>query len=204
MQTSLPDLPFTNYGKAELRPSGTHSIPKSTPRTYPKTDLKTLTPWTSFPNDIHQAIQSATTRTNLPPTPFVIKVSTTTRSVENEERIRTHATVALHEAVEKVLEMLGVNGWFALPGGGNVAIVGDPDFSWIMSPPQPHPRVIVRVPVTTCVTCCLLAVKPRWCRLSTKLGGRRIWSMLSLLLMALLVIPSANSPCTLSNKYTDI
>jgi hypothetical protein len=35
--------------------------------------------------------------------------------------------------VEKVLEKLGVNGWFALPGGGNAAIVGDPDFSWIMN-----------------------------------------------------------------------
>jgi hypothetical protein len=71
--------------------------------------------------------------------------------VENEEKIRTHATVALHEAVEKVLAKLGVNGWFALPGGGNVAMVGDPDFSWIMSTRQPHPKVIVRLSVTTCV-----------------------------------------------------
>jgi len=89
--------------------------------------------------------------------------------VESEEKIRTHATVALHEAVEKVLEKLGMNGWFALPGG-NVGIVGDPDFSWIMSNTQPHPKVIVRLSVTTCV----LVVKPRWCRLSIKLGGRRI------------------------------
>jgi hypothetical protein len=168
MQTSLPDLPFTNYGKAELRP--THSTSKSTPRTYPRTDLHTLTPWTSFPNDIHQAIQSATARAHLPSTPFAIEVSTSTRSVENEESIRTHATVALHEAVEKVLERLGVNGWFAMPGGGNVAMVGDPDFSWIMSHTQPHPKVIVRLSVTTCV----LVVKPHWCRLSIKLGGRRI------------------------------
>lgn len=56
MQTSLPDLPFTNYGKAELRLFGTHSSAKATPRTYPRTDLKTLTLWTSFPNDIHQTI----------------------------------------------------------------------------------------------------------------------------------------------------
>ena len=67
------------------------------------------------------------------------------------EKIRTHATVALHEAVEKVLAKLGVNGWFALPGGGNVAIVGDPDFSWITSTRQLHPKVIVRLSVTTCV-----------------------------------------------------
>jgi hypothetical protein len=54
-----------------------------------RTDLKTLTPWTSFPNDIHQAIQSATTRARLPSTPFTIEVSTKTRFVENEERVRT-------------------------------------------------------------------------------------------------------------------
>ena len=90
--------------------------------------------------------------------------------MENEEKIRTHATVVLHEAVEKVLGRLEVNGWFALPGGGNIAIVGDPDFSWITSSNQPHPKVIVRLSVTTCV----LVVKPHWHRLSIKLGGRRI------------------------------
>ena len=72
MQTGLPDLPFTNYGKAELRHFGTHSTPKATPRTYPETDLKTLTLWTFFPNDIHQAIQSATVRAHLFSNPFPI------------------------------------------------------------------------------------------------------------------------------------
>jgi len=36
MQTSLPDLPFTNYGNAELDPSATYSASKETlwnPRT---------------------------------------------------------------------------------------------------------------------------------------------------------------------------
>jgi hypothetical protein len=79
--------------------------------------------------------------------------------VENEEKIRTHPTVALHEAFEQVLKMLGVNGWFALPGSGNIAIVGDPNFLWIMSPTQLHPKVIVRVPVTSCIlVVCLLLV----------------------------------------------
>lgn len=32
--------------------------------------------------------------------------------MENEDRIRTHATAALHEKVEQVLGMLGVDGWF--------------------------------------------------------------------------------------------
>ena len=48
----------------------------------------------------------------------------------DKDKICTHATVALHEGVEQVLEMLGVNGWFAPSGGGNTAIVGDPDFSY--------------------------------------------------------------------------
>ena len=54
MQTILPDLPFTNYGDAVLDGSGIHSAAESSSRTYPRTDLRTLTPWTSFPNDIHQ------------------------------------------------------------------------------------------------------------------------------------------------------
>jgi hypothetical protein len=200
MQTSLPDLPFTNYGKAELCPSGTHSTAKSTRRTYPRTDLNALKPWTSFPNDIHQAIQSATAHATLNSTPFPIDVWTKTSIVTNEEDLRAHARFALHAPVQEVLEMLGVNGRFDSPGGGNVAIVGDPDFSWIMSSTQPHPKAIVRIPVTTC----LLVVKPRWCRSNTKLGGRWIWSMLSLLLMALVVTPAANNPSTLSNRSTDI
>jgi len=71
--------------------------------------------------------------------------------VANEEKIRAHATYALHTPVQDVLEKLGVNGDFALLGGGNVAVVGDPDFSWITRPTRSHPKVIVRVPVTTCL-----------------------------------------------------
>ena len=153
MQTSLPELPFTNYGKAELRPSATHSTAKSTPRTYPRTDLQTFTPWTSFPSDIHKAIQSATACADLSSTPFHIDARTKTSFVENEEDLRAHARFALHELVEMVLEKLGVKGWFTVPGSGNVAIVGAPDFSWIMSPTQPHPKVIVCVPVTTYACC---------------------------------------------------
>lgn len=33
------------------------------------------------------------------------------------------------------LQIFGVKGHFALPGG-NAAIVGDPNFSWVMSPAQ--------------------------------------------------------------------
>jgi len=157
LETSLPDLPFTNYGKAEFRPSGTHSTAKSTPPL--RTDLNTLTPWTSFPTDIHQAIQSATARVALNSTPFHVAAWTKSKFVKNEEDLRAYARFALHEPVQEVLERLGVNGQFHSPGGGNLSIVGAPDFSWIRHPTQLHPKVVVRVPTTTC----LLVVKPRWC-----------------------------------------
>lgn len=152
MQTSLPDLPFT-YGRAEIDPSGVHSAAKSTPRTYPRTDLTTLIPWTSFPNDIHQAVQSATTDARLSSTPFNIQFLTSGVFVENEEKIRAHAIYALHEPVQAVLRRLEVNGSFILPDSGYVGIVGDPDFSWITrgrgrgtrtySQTQSHPKLIV-------------------------------------------------------------
>jgi hypothetical protein len=165
---NLPDLPFTNYGNAKLKAFGTRSAAKSGPLMYPRTDLKTLTHWASFPTEIHQAIQSATTRTNLPTT-FTVEASTKTRFVANEEKLRAHSMGALHDPVEEVLNMLEVEGGFDFSGSGNAVIVGDPDFSWVTSASQPYPKVIVRVSVTTCVL-----VKPRWCRLSTKLGGWRI------------------------------
>jgi len=131
--------------------------------------------------------------------PITIKVSTKTRFLENEERICVHAVVTLQEPVEVVLEILGVSRRFAL-SGWNVAIVGDPDFSWVMSSTQLHPKVIVHLLVTTCV----LVVKPCWCRLSTKLGGQQFWCMLLRLLMALIMTLSANNPWKLFNRSMDI
>ncbi|KAH9978169.1 hypothetical protein BGW80DRAFT_1435771 [Lactifluus volemus] len=141
MKTSLPDLPFTNYAKAELNPFA-HSSAKSGARTYPRTDLKTFAHWASFPEDIHRAVQSATTRANLPSIPFTVEAPTKTTFVENEEKLRAHAVFALHNPVEEVLDKLGVKGMFTMPGGGNAAIVGDPDFSWVTNTQQ-HPKVII-------------------------------------------------------------
>jgi hypothetical protein len=102
---------------------------------------------------------------------FTVEASTKTRFVANEEKLCAHAMGALHDPVEEVLNMLEVEGEFDFPGGGNAAIIGDPDFSWVTSATQLHPKVIVRVPLTTCV----LVVKSRGCcRLSTKLGGWQI------------------------------
>lgn len=142
MQTSLPNLPFANFGQAVLNP-GFRSSAKTHPQTYPRTDLTTLCPWTSFPNDIHQVIQSATDHANLSSAPFTVGVTPKTRSVKTEEKIRAHAMGELHELVEEVVNMLGVMGCFDEPGGGNGSIIGDPDFSWVMGAAQPHPKLVV-------------------------------------------------------------
>ena len=148
MQTSLPNLPFTNFGQAVLNP-GYHSSSKTHPRTYPRTDLTTLCPWTSFPNDIHQVIQSATNRANLSSAPFTVGLPPKTRSVRSEEKVRAHAMSGLHELVEEVVNMLGVVGSFEEPGTGNASIIGDPDFSWVMGTTQPHPKLVVGVSTTS-------------------------------------------------------
>jgi hypothetical protein len=42
--------------------------------------------------------------------------------------------VQLHNLVEGVLDILGIDGRFALSGTGNNQIVGSPDFSWLRNP----------------------------------------------------------------------
>ena len=145
MQTTLPDLPFVNYGKASFNPAF-HSSTKTGPRRYPRTDLTALNVWTSFPNDIHRVIESATARANISAnSPFTVGVSSKTRIVKTEEKIRAHAMVELHERVEEIVKKLGVVGCFDEPGGGNAAIIGDPDFSWVQGNVQPHPKLVVRI-----------------------------------------------------------
>jgi hypothetical protein len=63
--------------------------------------------------------------------------------VENEETIRAHAMFALHEPVTEVANSLGVNGNFYTPSGGNAAIIGAPDFSWVVDSAWPHPKLVV-------------------------------------------------------------
>ncbi|EDR13325.1 uncharacterized protein LACBIDRAFT_309061 [Laccaria bicolor S238N-H82] len=95
MQTSLPNLPFPDYGDAVLDASGIHSSAESGPRTYPSTDLESLTPWTSFPDDIHQAILAATPAHLLHAAPFPIDGHNGDSVVENELAIHIHAVAAL-------------------------------------------------------------------------------------------------------------
>ena len=180
MQTRLPNLPFMNHGTAEFDPVGAHSASTPTPQRFPRTDLRTLRLWASFSTDIHEAI---TARPNLPSTPFYIGPWTSSIPVEEEEDVRFCAKFALHEPVRAVLRILGVNGQFS-SGHGNVAVVGNPDLSWISTNnAQPRPKLVVRVPVTTFY----LLLNPAT-RLNTKLGGWRIWRILRLLSTALMMM----------------
>ena len=78
------------------------------------------------------------------PASFPIPLMPKERAVANEEALRSHETVELHEPVADVLKALGVQGEFALPGSGNIAIVRNPDFSWVKGSKQPRPKIIVR------------------------------------------------------------
>jgi hypothetical protein len=162
LETSFPDLPFMNHGNMSLKPSGTHSFAGSTPWAYPRTDLQTLRAWESFPDEIHRAIQSATASSHLSSTSFYVGAWTGSKFVANEEVIRSCAMFMLHQPVEEVLGKLGINGEFELPASGNHAIVGSPDFSWIASPGQPHPKLIVCVPGYQLLLLCLL-LNPQAC-----------------------------------------
>jgi hypothetical protein len=144
METSLPDLPFVNYGKAELNPAGHHSAVQTSPRAYPRTDLETFTPWTSFLGNVDQAIRYAVDVANLPDTPFAIPQKMN-KFVVNEEGIRSHAESALHDPVQVVVNKLGVMGYFEHSNGGNPGIIGSPDFVWITSPTKVHAKLVVSV-----------------------------------------------------------
>jgi hypothetical protein len=56
MQTSLPDLLFNAQG---IITADSHSASDSTPRAFPKTDLKRLEHWQTFTTDIHTATRDA-------------------------------------------------------------------------------------------------------------------------------------------------
>ena len=146
LETSLPDLPFTNHGIANVRPYyGTVSSSRSSAQTFPRTDLVDLRNWDTFPGIIDNAIRTAMKTLNISPIPFHIDALTTASFVVNEENLRGFVSYALLTPVEAVLRRLGVNGWLAR--AASAAIVGSPDFSWVVEGPGvQHPKLSVRVP----------------------------------------------------------
>jgi hypothetical protein len=151
MQTSLPDLPFPHYG---IEVTFERSAARTSPRACPRSDLTTFTPWVSFTNDMEQAFDAAMTRRNLAHgTQITVGINLRKPGhVSNEELLRSHAHHELHVAVRDVLDELGIEGEFIVPG--SVVLIGDPDFSWIPRFPQSqmHPKLVVRVSPSPC-TC---------------------------------------------------
>jgi hypothetical protein len=72
-------------------------------------------------------------------------------AVQSEEGLRLHAHVELNAAVEEVVEVLGIKGFFTLPSSGNITLVGEPDFSWISGDTRMQPKLVV------CITAPALA-----------------------------------------------
>jgi hypothetical protein len=81
--------------------------------------------------------------------------------IANEELLRAHAQYELHVAVKGVLDKLGIQGEFTVPGGCSATLIGDPDFSWIQRFPQSHPKLVVRVVSTFSSMCVPRPDEPR-------------------------------------------
>ena len=95
-----------------------------------------MKPWTTFGEDINDAIQAAMEKNGLPAgTPLTVGNAILVQTdVATEEELRAHITYDLNLAVESVLAAFKIEGRLVLsPAASNVAIVGEPDFSWVSS-----------------------------------------------------------------------
>ena len=102
----------------------------------------------SFANDIEEIILTSMAACNIPcGTQLTIRNVIRQRTkVQSEERLRSHANLELHAAVKEVVEELGIDGFFTLPGSGNITLVGEPDFLWVSGDPTGsslHPKLVV-------------------------------------------------------------
>lgn len=96
-----------------------------------------MRPWTTFGKDINDAIQAAMEKNNLlPGTPLTVENLVLKQGeAASEEELRFYIGNELNFAAKWVLATaFKIEGRFVLsPAAGNVAIVGEPDFSWVSS-----------------------------------------------------------------------
>jgi len=144
MKTTLPTLSYKPRGF--LWSEDTHSSAYATRRTHPRTDLTHFNPWDTFAADIHHAITSRMAAMNIASGAEydIGSMPKKRKIVSSEEDVRFQAEVQLHDLVEEVLDILGIEGRFERPDSGNNQIVGSPDFSWLRNPTK-HPKTVVRV-----------------------------------------------------------
>jgi len=113
-----------------------------------------MDPWASFSADIDYAIRASMAKKGLPVgTELTVgNLLLVPTVVQNEEGLRSHASLDLNAAAVGVLAKLGIDGWFSLPGTGNSALIGDPDLLW-REDGSPQPKFPVRVsalPIRLC------------------------------------------------------
>jgi hypothetical protein len=166
MRTTLPTLSYSPAGFTWSEDA--HSSAYTEERAYPRTDLANFVPWVGFEADIHHAITarmgamniSADTEYDIGSMPKIQKI------VECEEALRSQAEVQLHDLVQEVLGILGIEGRFERPNSWNNQIVGEPDFSWLRKPTL-HPMIVVRISLIS-----VFIAHTSRCRLSTRQNGR--------------------------------
>jgi len=198
METCLPQLKFSNYAKALLAP--TNSTWKSSSRSHPRTDLDNLVPWDTFPTDINTAIESAMKHHGSSSDSFSISGLSEDSIIENEEALRAHVKYALHIPVEKVAKELGLQGSFRFSGSGNIAIVGGPDFCWVVDVlKKPHPTLVVSLSFKLDMCSYLIIL----CRPSINLGGLCTYLAFSLPSRVPTLIRLQNKPWKPSSRSMD-
>jgi len=143
MKTTLPTLSYKPTGF--LWSQDTHSSAYTKHRTYPRTDLAHFIPWDTFEADIHHAITTRMAAMEIPSGAEydIWSMPKKRKIVSSEEGVRSQAEVQLHDLIEEVPEILGIDGWFERPDSGTNHIVGEPDFSWLRNSTL-YPKVMVR------------------------------------------------------------
>lgn len=169
MRTTLPTLSYNPTGFEWSE--DIHRSAYTRGRALPRTDLEHFNPWGTFTTEINDAITARMLAMNIP---FgaeydVGSLPTKQRVVDNEEAVRHEAIVQLHNLVEDVLSILGIQGRLALSVSGNSQIIGEPDFSWLRANTK-HPKVVVRVSMISVFD------RPHlWDRQSTRQNGRPLF-----------------------------
>jgi hypothetical protein len=144
MQTTLPDLHFSYPSYI----SGDYIRPE--PQRQPRPNLQSLLPWSTFENDIHQAILAAMATKRIPigRELEVDGLGPTHRrrmiEIRCEEQVRGYAVHRIHDTAADVFDHLEVVGRFRRTTTGYNATIGEPDFVWFSKEIE-RPTLLVRM-----------------------------------------------------------
>lgn len=150
VKTTLPNLSYKPKGC--IWSDDMHATAVDKHPTYSRTDLAHFDRWNTFPVDIHQAITDRMMAMNITKgTTYDIGPVPNMRPViACEADVQNLAQFQLHDVAILALKKLGIEGRFARTAGGNMQIIGAPDFSWLPKSAV-HPRLMVRA-------CCMYLI----------------------------------------------